>query len=537
MAKENLDREEEKVQEHGLFEEYEEMLEDHERKERRRRLVGPAISAGVHLVAAVVAALLIVPQFEEEDDDIEISTKPSDYKEIEPKSREKLKKQKELKNKAKKAAPEIYKTEISKESPEEPPERSISEDSKPQSDTTVTIDPAPDINFNNNDENVPGFGTREDGEREKAVKKRGGSKKETEAVLDALRWLKRTQKSDGSWGEYEGRECKRPVAFSSFALLAFLAHGETPGESEEFGATVRKAIHYLKEHMMNKDKVDSRPHAYINGIETYALAEAYGMTKLPFLKAPARKGLKMILEGQQKNGAWNYAYDAGANADEGGSRWDLSVTGWQIQALKAGYAAGIKIPGMGQAIHDAVRFVKDVAYKNGNFGYKSPGRGGWAMQSAGILALQLLGERNSREVRVALEKVENEMPFRWDESSETREDEKKIMPGDWPVYSWYYLTQAMFHGGEDSWDKWNRKYPEKIVEWQESDGHWEMPKDQRDFLGPWYTTSLLALTLQVYYRYLPTYEIPDDIAINPQEESSGLDLDSSDTEGLRIKKQ
>ena len=41
------------------------------------------------------------------------------------------------------------------------------------------------------------------------------------AVLKALRWLKKTQQSDGSWKP-------SPVSNTGLAILAFLAHGETP---------------------------------------------------------------------------------------------------------------------------------------------------------------------------------------------------------------------------------------------------------------------------------------------------------------------
>ena len=85
--------------------------------------------------------------------------------------------------------------------------------------------------------------------------------------------------SNGSW--------ENNPAHSGLALLCFLAHGETP-LSEEFGVTVQKAMQWLA-NGMPKNKLWSR--AYSHGIATYALAEAYGMTQIPFLHEAMENGL------------------------------------------------------------------------------------------------------------------------------------------------------------------------------------------------------------------------------------------------------
>ena len=63
------------------------------------------------------------------------------------------------------------------------------------------------------------------------------------AVYKALRWLKATQNPDGSWGtspKYGLTKGMDKAAGAGFAILTFLAHGETPA-SPEFGDTVKKA--------------------------------------------------------------------------------------------------------------------------------------------------------------------------------------------------------------------------------------------------------------------------------------------------------
>jgi hypothetical protein len=59
-----------------------------------------------------------------------------------------------------------------------------------------------------------------------------------DAVVRALRWLKKNQNADGSWP-------KTKPAMTGLALLCFLAHGEVPGDGDEFGDTVQRAIEYL----------------------------------------------------------------------------------------------------------------------------------------------------------------------------------------------------------------------------------------------------------------------------------------------------
>ena len=65
---------------------------------------------------------------------------------------------------------------------------------------------------------------------------------QTEAlVYGFLRYLAMTQNPDGSWDSGE-----LSTEATSLALLCFLAHGELPGQSEEFGDTVEKAIRWLR---------------------------------------------------------------------------------------------------------------------------------------------------------------------------------------------------------------------------------------------------------------------------------------------------
>ena len=90
---------------------------------------------------------------------------------------------------------------------------------------------------------------------------------------------------------------------------------------------------------------------------------------------------------------------------------------------------------------------------------------------------------------------------------------QKKLP-DWDkkhFYYWYYGTLTTFQQGGEMWKKWNEALKKTLVENQrkggDEDGSWDAEKD---YYGYWfggrvYTTALGALSLEVYYRYLPLY--------------------------------
>ena len=81
----------------------------------------------------------------------------------------------------------------------------------------------------------------------------------------------------------------------------------------------------------------------------------------------------------------------------------------------------------------------------------------------------------------------------------------------------YYATMVMHNIDHEPWDVWNRKMGRLLVQTQNIDpkrcarGSWDPAgptKDQwGDHGGRLMTTSLSALTLEVYYRYLPRYSL------------------------------
>jgi len=74
----------------------------------------------------------------------------------------------------------------------------------------------------------------------------------------------------------------------------------------------------------------------------------------------------------------------------------------------------------------------------------------------------------------------------------------------------------MFQQGGDSWKKWNETLKPTMINNQckggpldgttnDKDGSWDPQSWIDEYGGRVFTTALGALTLEVYYRYLPMY--------------------------------
>jgi hypothetical protein len=344
------------------------------------------------------------------------------------------------------------------------------------------------------------YANRTAGGRKGALGRYGGSGRGEDAVLRALRWLKNNQGPDGSWAKVDNTD---PTAMAGLALLAFLAHNETPA-SEEFGPTVEAAMKFVVG-KQSANGVFGRD--YTHGICTYAVSEGFALTKIMALKDAMDKGIAVIINGQQPLGGFDYGYKKG-------DRWDLSVAGWQFQAMKAAKMAGCSNEKLEDAIKLGVDYLRKQAFAQarGGFGYSGkPGEPGTSaspsMTGAGTLCLQLLGYPNVPEVRAGLEFLKDQSCVWAGVDPKANEKEKKEGARN-PLYGWYYITQAKFQRGGKEWDSWNMQFSKALISGQAKDGHWE----GGDHGGSVYTTTLCCLMLEVYYRYLPSYQKVEDAA-------------------------
>jgi hypothetical protein len=341
-------------------------------------------------------------------------------------------------------------------------------------------------------------------ERLLKLKQNGGTAECEAAISRALEWLKTKQNRDGSWGpQAEG-------AMTGFALLCYLGRCETP-ESPFYGENVLKGIMYLLElgsknpYGMFSENIMEHAAAYEHGIATYALGEMYTLSRLgskalPGMREAFEKGVKLIIENQNAQGSWNYGGDKHGSKTayyRDGKGEDLSLAGWQYQALKAAKNTGLKVPGLHEAIAKTVTYLESKQTKDGGIGKmdRDAHYNQWNLTGAGALGLQTLAKGKTKTIDKAIAFLKSFImaePLDWNKNCN--------------LYAWYYYTQTFFQKGGEEWKFYNEMCLPQLLNNQNADGSWK-PERSSDravgnSYGGIYKTALCTLQLEVYYRYL-----------------------------------
>ena len=352
-------------------------------------------------------------------------------------------------------------------------------------------------------------------------RKSGGSGTE-QALQDALQWLKDHQSPDGYWdcdnfmnnNMVGGTDCDGPgnathdVGVTGLALLAFLGDGHTTNEGK-YKEVVKRGIAWLRSQqdpdsgLIGEDT--SHDFIYDHAIATLAICESYYFGKSPLIKGTAQKAINYIQRARNPYGAWRY--DVPPTGDN-----DTSVTGWMLFALTSAKEAGLKVDT--EAIDGGLLWIDEVTdVQSGRIGYDAPNtmssrtpaneiyprEKGEAMTAVGMLCRIFLGQ--DRDTVVGGEKIldkhadllKTKLPV-WDEEGYGCD-----------MYYWYYGSYAMFQVGGDGWRKWEEAMKEAVLKNQRDDGD---SKGSWDPVGPWgysggrvYSTALMTLCIEVYFRY------------------------------------
>ena len=407
------------------------------------------------------------------------------------------------------------------------------------------------------------IGKRSGAARGEAAIARGGSPASEMAVERGLLWLARHQAADGSWSFMQphcidtfgnpGQRCEcrakgyiegRTKASTAIALLPFLGAGNTHIDGP-YKEVVYRGIEQLKASLdvelqeLHPDAPDFVPtfvgDLYGYGITALVFAEAFGMTGDPDLERYVAALASFLTKHQHPLGGWRY---------EPGQPGDITVTGWQVIALKSSQIAGVPVHSdlfrdvdrfldslappvpiaRGQArlvaesdddpARDLTRYHYLASYANSTT--REPNE---CTSAIGLLCRLYTGwQRNDPRLLAGVDQLLK----------------SKAHPA-MQLYRNFYLAQLLRQLDHPAWPHWNRRNRDYLVMMQATEASLTDPRHpafggKACEIGSWYLvnprgatketardrhlapagrlahTALAILTLEVYYRLLPIYK-------------------------------
>lgn len=363
--------------------------------------------------------------------------------------------------------------------------------------------------------NIPAtYRLRNLSKRKQIAQRFGGTEESERAVEASLKWLATHQERAGFWDadrfgagkvrideqgiDRRNAGSKADAGLTALAILAFLGAGYTQEEGD-YSENISRAIQWMMAQQRSDGFLGGQAthyaKMYSHAMATYSLAEAYGLqsdrTSNPKLREAIARAVSYIVENQNPyDGGWRYVK---------GQKSDMSMFGWQLMALKSAEIAGIPIPADTKQL--MVKFLKDrsLGNNNGLATYRMvtpPTPPTPAMTAESLFCKQMLGiRRNNPASKEAIQFI-SERPPRLSEYN---------------LYYWYYGTLAMYQFGGDPWRKWNEDLRELLISEQLTRGVNAGSWDPRPPWGPYggrlYSTTLSTLCLEVYYRFLPLYQM------------------------------
>jgi hypothetical protein len=323
-----------------------------------------------------------------------------------------------------------------------------------------------------------------------------------ETVRRAINYLISKQRPDGSIVEHQNE-----TTMTSLAIMAMASAGVTTSENSSRGEAMRKALNFvLTGDCQDKDgyfgnRDGSR--MYGHGITTLMLTEMLGMganaEQDALIRERCQKAIDLILSAQkqskrvQDRGGWRYT----PNSNDS----DLSVSVWQLMALRSAKNDGLDVPAA--AIQQAVDYLKrSYTARLDSRGVPIGGPAGFSyipdqnnptytMTAAGLLAMQVCGEYESPLVAGAADWLLAHPPS-WNER--------------FFFYGTYYYAQGMYQRGGEHAATADRIVRELLLARQQADGSWTSPSGEEGNAGKVYSTSLAVLSLSIKYHYLPIYQ-------------------------------
>lgn len=321
------------------------------------------------------------------------------------------------------------------------------------------------------------------------------------AVQRGIEALLKNQRADGSIADRG-----HATAMTALAIMALAAIGVTPDPTNRRGIAVGRALEFVLT-PRNQTRGYFGHHdgsrMYGHGIVTLMLTEMLGMgasvEQNERIHESLTAALKVILASQEMpkspklQGGWRYTPDARDS--------DLSVSVWQVMALRSAKNDGLDVPV--EAIDAAVAYLENSftspldddgvpRQRISGFAY-TPGTSHptFTMTAAGLLAMQTCGRYESPLVSGAATWLLEHPP----------------KPNDrFFYYGIYYYAQAMHQFGGEAAATADELVPRLLLDLQSGDGGWTGTQGEERNIGVVYATALALLSLSVRYHYLPIYQ-------------------------------
>lgn len=354
-------------------------------------------------------------------------------------------------------------------------------------------------------------GSRSEVGKQILLKKYGGTAASEAALSRALAWLAGIQRRDGSWnfndvgGASHAGTVNNPMGATSYVLLTFLGAGQTH-QVGTHKANVARGINFLIKHArpvpagvdLRGPNVEENHNFYVQGAAAMALCEAFEMTKDRRLRIPAQRAIDFVAAAQDPHGGgWRYEpFEPGCT----------SVTTLQLTAFVSAQRAGFKVA---KPTLDGIRHFYDTVQcdggPTGRYCYRAaePNFKSASTAQAALGRMYLGATRHDEDLQAAVRILDERGPY----------DNR---------YYCYYATQVLKNWGGDEWQRWNAGMRDELIRTQAVEegpamGSWTpLQRGATDTAGGrLFTTVLSAMTLEVYYRYLPLYDSVDEDEADP----------------------
>ncbi len=378
-----------------------------------------------------------------------------------------------------------------------------------------------------------------------AIKFFGGSSESEEGVEMGLLWLATHQEAAGHWDSTgfnkhdEGKKSDGPaldqydVAMVGLALLCYTSAGYTHMNGK-YQDVCERALEWLMTLQLpsgawRDERMLAQPDSicYEQATALIAVTESYAMTRDfetneahdKAMKFACQMGVDWIQSYQNILLGWRYTNMAESN--------DSSVTGWYVLAVKAARANGFRV--FEKCFDGALRWLDSVSQKTSEYeipdlsvkyeeyfkqkiydkcgtGYDDP-QVLPSMTAIALLTRRFIGLKRTHPLIRANANYLMDFP--------PGDKDKHFGARNFNVtfYYLYYATLANFQMGAEYWDKWKKELITVVRDMQVKDesssayGSWY---EARPFGalrgGRIYCTTLMILTLEVYYRYNPLLE-------------------------------